>query len=199
MIVSTKLLETNLILMMKEFNALQFEAKDISDMYWKESVSSDLSPLLGSDAATIETKNTKDELVNMLTFAEQVDKFFQNSALTTADYLQTIMRSLYGNDERTPTKLSEPVEEFGRKTKEFATNCHSLYLRAKENEQIYFDNEIGDIVAVLDSQRIVPGSQVTAADVSNAITLLQQWKNLIGNSATTAADYSVTVSRWLLY
>jgi hypothetical protein len=75
-------------------------------------------------------------------------------------------------------------------------DCIEIYRQSQNALELYFDNEVGDIVSVLDAQRIVYGSEMTVSDLSSAITLLQQFNNFMGNSAVTTGDYSSTISKW---
>ncbi len=61
---------------------------------------------------------------------------------------------------------------------------------------MYFDNEVGDAITNLDNQRIIYGSEMTKSDLTNAITLLQEFHKMLENTAVTQGDYSSTVSKW---
>ena len=173
----------------------QSESLDLYNLYWKGDVSSTISALAGTDPVTLSTELTKNELINGVTFCEELDDFYTNSGVTTGDYNSTCQNIIYG-DVTTPTKRSNATEDMGERLKNLCTNAISKDSQAMLIVDLYNDNEFSDIVSVLDNQRIITGSDMTKDDLNLAITLITQYRNMIGNSAVTTGDYASTVSKW---
>ena len=183
----------------KDFmNTMQFfqtESLDLYNLYWKGDVNTTISALAGGDPVTESTELTKTELTNGVTFCEELDDFFTNSSVSTLDYNATCQNIIYG-DVTTPTKRSNATEDMGVRLKALCQNAISKDSQGMLILDLYNDNEFGDIVSVLDNQRLIPGSSMTKDDLNLAITLIQQYRNMIGASAVTTGDYASTVSKW---
>lgn len=175
----------------------QTEAKDLFNLYWKGDPNTTISALLGTDPVSEATKLTKDEMISGVTFVTEMIDFFENSAVSTGDYNSTCQNIIYG--DVVPTFRSSATESFCDRIKVLCQNAIAKDLQGLLTVDLYFDNEIGDIIGVIDSQRFVPGTSVTAADMSSAITLIQNYRNFIGNQAVTTSDYASTVARWQSY
>jgi len=194
---TTVLLQNGLKSIMDSFGIMQRECKDISDAYFKSGASATVSALASDTTpATVATKFTKANYTAGITLADNLNKFFQNQAVTTADYLATLDALKYGN-ATLATQLSVAVEEIGKRIYAMVQDCLSLVTQGRNLVEMYFDNEIGDIVSAFDADRIIPGSEMTRTDLSLAVTMLQEWEKFFTNTAVTQADYSSTVSRWL--
>lgn len=181
---------------MTSLASMQRECKSIYDSYWKTMANTTVSGL-STDAtpATVASKLTKKNYIDAITLSESLNNFFQNAAVTTGDYLQTSVNAKYGNAVL-GSAIDVPTESIGDRLKQLCLDCIEIYRQSQNVLDLYFDNEVGDIVAVLDAQRIVYGSEMTVSDLSSAITLLQQFNNFMGNSIVTAGDYSSTISKW---
>lgn len=192
----TVLLQNNIKTIMTSLASMQRECKSIYDSYWKTMANTTVSGL-STDAtpATVASKLTKKNYIDAITLSESLNNFFQNAAVTTGDYLQTSVNAKYGNAVL-GSAIDVPTESIGDRLKQLCLDCIEIYRQSQNVLDLYFDNEVGDIVAVLDAQRIVYGSEMTVSDLSSAITLLQQFNNFMGNSIVTAGDYSSTISKW---
>lgn len=171
---------------------------DIYAGYFKTSATTDVGNILitSDTAVTVASKLTKGTYLSAITFFEDAEDFFTNTAVTTTDYLTTVLKVSYGESAR-GSILSEPVEAIGDKIK---TACDlSIYILAKADYlvNLYFDEQVNDMVSSLSNQKILPGTGVTKSHVVNMITLLQQYQNMMNNSSVTAADYLSTISSWL--
>lgn len=199
--VVTKCLEDNLKQVMQEFHALQYASKDIYDSYWDTDANTQVAAASAGAQVLVSPQVKKEDYQNAITLADNVYKFFNNTAVSATDHMQYSNLVIYGTDYATPisAELSPATAEIGANIVKLATNCMSLLERARSNQNLYFDNEVGDIVSVLDGERIIPGSVVTRNDLNNAITLLQQFENFMTDQTIVTGDYSVTVSKWLLY
>lgn len=192
------LLQTKIKTYMTSCEDLINESKAIENTYFKSGASTDISALAGSDPVTVSTKLTKDEMTNGITLVQQVDKFFQNSAVTQSDYLGSVYPIVYGNNEATAI-VSTAVEALGERLKNLCDTLVTQWERGRDIIDLYFDNEFGDVVAVLDSHRIIYGSDMTQSDLSSAVTLIQEFQDLLQNAAVTTANYSETVAKWRRY
>lgn len=192
----TELLQSDLIGIMNTLKSLQRECKNIYDSYWKTDANTNVSGLsLDTDPAAKTAKLTKKDYTDGITFCQDFNDFFNNTAVTTSDYYQILVKIQYGDADLT-TPLSEATESIGDRLKQLALNCLDLYNQVLDTIDMYYDNEIGDILAVIDDDRIVYGSNMTKVELSDALTLLQQYVNMLSNSAVTTGDYSTTIGSW---
>lgn len=76
----------------------------------------------------------------------------------------------------------------------FSDQLHQLYLDAVDFENAYFDNgyDSGDVIVDGDVTNIYP--EKTAANIQSMVTVAQQFKNLLENTATTPADYLASIN-----
>lgn len=194
-----KIIQQKLLNIAGTLNLSLEKANTVYKLYWATTVSTDISGYAGGDSVTIEGGITKNDLVNGLTIAEQVINFFGNSAVTTADYRANIFKIIYTNKPKTPPVVSNPVEELGKEVMSLVWDLINCYNEAKVIYNLYFKNEVSDIVTAIDAQRIVPGSDLTASDMSAGITLLSNFVSFMDNSAVSTADYQSTLSKLLAY
>lgn len=170
------------------------ECPDIEKLYFS-GPSSQLSALGANDPVTVATKLTKTEIGNGITLCQQLNNFFQNSAVTQADYLATIEPILYGNDPA-PSQISVEVEAVGNRLYLLCQNVLELFKQSKEIYSLYWSSEIGTIVGSLSSSTVFYGIDATASDLSNGITLAEQWKKMINNESVSTSDYKAIVAKW---
>lgn len=173
---------------------IRSESADLVDLYFDE-VSSDLSGVSGTTAVTVTTKLTKDEVTTSVTMCQNLENFFTNQSVTTGDYLQTLNSVLNGNDQATSV-VSEAVENYGFRVVELSKQVLGVYNDAFIIENLYNASEVSAAVGSISTQTVVFGSDMTKDDLTSAITLLQQWKNFVGNSAVSTGDYQSTLSKW---
>ncbi len=196
MVQITVLLQNNIKTIMDSFATMQRECKGIYDAYWKTIAHTTVSALSTDNTpATSASRLTKATYILGVTLSEQLNNFFQNSAVTTGDYLGTCTIIRYGNAAAI-SAIDVPTESIGDRIKQICLNCSEIYIHSQNIIETYFDNEIGDMVAVIDAQRIVYGSEMTASDLSIAITMLQAFNNFMATAAVATADYSSTISKW---
>lgn len=193
---ATEILHSKMRFIIQDMAAHQQEAIDLKKLYFSE-VDSDtvFSALLSALAATFSTKLTKGECVNGATFVGEVVDFFTNSAVTQGDYHATIQSVKYGNHEYTSPGISPACEAYGERLKAFAEVALDLFLRCLEALDIYTDNEIADALGALSGDQ-VPWVEVSVADFTAGITLIEQYKKMINNEAVSTADYGATVAKW---
>ena len=190
----TSALQTDLKAIMTSFKALFRECQEIEDLYNKSDIQTSISGLGDSGPVTETTKLTKLQFVNGIVMVGEIADMFNNEAVTTGDYTSTCQNIQYGN--ATATKLSEATEACGDRLYQVALDCLELYKQCKNTEKTYNANEIGDMVLYFDAQRIIWGSDMTANELSGAITLCQKWQAFMGNAAVATADYTTTVAQW---
>ena len=193
---STEILESSLKSFMDAMVILQPESSDLSKLYWAE-VNTDgtYTALAGGAAATFSSQLTKQEIINALSFAEQIDKFFSNQALAQADYLLNMEGIIYGNDSYGSPGISVAIEQFGERSVEFCTKCLQLFKDAKDILDMYFDTEISAAIGAVTITE-VPWYNFNKSDFTSAVSLVENFKKAINNEVASQADYSSTVSRW---
>jgi hypothetical protein len=187
-------LQTDLKTMMTLFLEMFNEAQDLENLYFKGGVSTDISALLGTNPVTQDTRLTKNELVSGLTFAENLRKLFDNVAVTTADYLDTIQKLTHGN--ATGTLVSVAVEDFGTRVVALTANALTQYNRARNAVNFYNSSEMAAMIGSISIQKVFYGSEMTKDELTSAITLLQQFQGMLENTAVSTGDYKVTLGKW---
>ena len=195
---ATKHLQNDLVNIMITMRALSIECKAIYDLYWKTDVTTQISGKGDTDAVAVEADLEKQQLTNGITFCEDLNDFFHNSGVTTTDYLASLLKIIY-DDAELVTALSEATEQCCNRLKQLAIDVVAAYEESKLILEEYFDNEISDTIAVLDTERLLYGTDIPAGEISAAIVLLQQFQNMLGNSAVTTGDYSATVAKYSRY
>jgi len=192
----TSVLQTKIKIIMISLSSAQNECKDIYDAYFKTDASTAIGEKSDSDPVTVSTKLTKLEFVSGITFCENLNKFFTNTAVSQSDYLQTLANLRYGNDAA-GTVLSVSVESLGERLYQLALDCIELFKLSKHVLDYYNDNEVVDIVAVLDDDRLIFGSDMTTKELSLAAVLIEEYRSLIDNEAADTGDYSATIAKWI--
>ena len=193
---STEKLEEDLKLFMTSMLTVQQEAVDLEDLYWAEvNTDSTYTAAANGDAITFATKLTKQEVINALTIAEQVRKFFGNTAMTQADYYNNFHGILYGNNERASPGISTAIEAFGTRSVSFIGTLLAEFKRAKDILDLYFDTTINLAIAAVTIEE-TPWYEFTKDDFTDGVTMVEQFKKLINNEAITTADYASTLARW---
>jgi len=190
------------VCMVKFINTLiemKSESMDLYKLYWAE-VSPDPTFTAAANTDPIiydpDVALTKNEIINAHTFIDNFNKFIDNNAVTTADYFTTIQNTLYGNDQRTAGAISAGIESYGYRAKMFCNNALTKYKEAKCIYKGYFATELSAMVSALSSTTVVFGADYTASEAILGVTLVEQFINMIENSAVTQADYNSTLSKW---
>jgi len=192
----TKVIQIDLKEMMVQCCCLACEAKEIDNAYWDTNANTLVSALSSdTDAATLETKLTKAEYIAGITMVQNLFKMFNNEAVSTADYEGTCNLLRYGS-HATGSKLSEATEEIGNRMKQLAVDMMTTYGYAKKVLQIYNAEEVGDMIANLDNERRIPGSNMNKQQLNAAITYCSQFVNFMTSQAVTTGDYATTVAQW---
>jgi hypothetical protein len=171
------------------------ETKDIGKTYWSTDANTKITAAGDTDAVTLSTHLIKTEYVSGVTLCEALTNFFGNAAVSTSDYLQSCQKIRYGS-AAAPTKLSEATEDLGNRMYQVACNCIEIFKECRVILEIYSNNEIGDMIANLDVQRMIPGSEMTKDQLSSAITLVEQFKKMLNNEAVSTGDYAASLAKW---
>lgn len=192
----TQELQDDLKVIMDKMNLLRNESLDLFNLYWKGTVNSDNPG--GTNAATTETNGSLEgnDITNSVTLADNLNNFFDNSAVTQADYLVTIEKLLHG-DNAAITAISSDIEDFGGRSVTFAQDLLDVYNKARDAENFYTNSEISAAAGAMSSQTVMFGSSMTKDDLTSGIVLLQQFQNMLNNSAVTTGDYKATLAKWL--
>lgn len=174
------------------------EANDIYKTYWETDANTTVSALLlSSSPATQSTKLTKAEFQAGISLVQDYIAFISNNSVSTSQRTTACHNLIYGT--ASPTNLNNLIESLGERLKAISEVFIFRYLGYLKLEQIYFKNEISDMLAVLDPQRVIFGASMTQADLSSAITFLGEFRDYMDNSAVTTGDYQSTLAKWELY
>jgi len=171
------------------------EVKNVTKTYWSTDATTLITGASDPDPVTFATHLIKTEYIGGITLVEELEDFFINSAVTQADYAQTCEKLLYGCAVE-PTKLSNATEEVGDRLIVVAGNCAELCKKCCNMLELYINNQVDLMIANLDTQRIIPGSQMTKDELSSGITLVEQFKKMMNNEVVSTADYSATLAKW---
>jgi len=191
----TKKLQVEIASVVESMLTMKEEVKSIGKAYWSTNANTLVGALGSTDAATLSTKLTKTEYLAGITLCEDLEDFFTNDAVTTTGYQASCMLLKYGS-HATGTKLSEATEDIGTRMKQVGVDCLELFKKCRNILEMYANNEVGDMIANLDTQRMIPGSEMTKDVLSSGVTLVEQFKKLINNEAVTTGDYSATLAKW---
>lgn len=174
---------------------IEEESKDIGKVYWSTDANTVIGALGASDAATLATTLTKTEYLSGVTLAEELEDFFFNEAVSTSDYIQNCEKIKYGS-AATGVNRGNATEALGSRIYQVALDCIELYKSCRHILRLYSQNEVGDMIANLDTHRIIPGSEMTRDELNSGITLVEQFKKMMNNEAVTQGDYSATLAKW---
>lgn len=173
------------------------EAADIDKAYFATDASTLVSALAsGTSGASLDTKLTKAQYQNYIGFVEQLANFFGNSSVTTGDYLNTIDNAIYGN-AAVPAKLSDAAESIANRIKVHAQSCLTNFLKAKYLLDLYNNSELSVIIAGCTGARVVYGADMNVTQLTQGITLVEQFKKAVNNEAVATSLYSANVAIWL--
>lgn len=194
----TQILQDELKFSMTALMQAYKESKDIYQVYWETDLNTTIgSLLLGTSPATSSTRLTKQEYLDGITLISNYIDFITGVAVGTVQRSQFCHNIINGT--ATPTNINPLVESVGERMKALSEVFVFHFLNFLRLEKIYFDNEIGDLVGVIDAQRIVFGSSMTQTDLAAAITMLSEFRDFMNNSAVATANYQTTLSKWELY
>ena len=194
----SRLLQSKIKELFNTFDLMKNEAIDLDKLYWTEvSTDAGFTAASGTTGVIYDTSValTKNEVNSALTLIQQFDKFITNQALTQSDYLATIQSVRYGNDPATAI-LSQAIESFGIRAKQFCLDALEQYKRCKIINDIYFDSELSLAVTAISSQTIVFGAEYSNSEIVLAITLIQNYISLLSNLVATQGDYGATLAKW---
>ena len=194
----TQVMETEFKGFAGEMAWLMKEAKDIEKAYFASDASATVSGLAsGSDAASFDTKLTKTEMQNAIGYIQQVKNFFDNVAVTQGDYYTNIEQVIFGS-AASPTKRSDATESIANRIKIFCESSLTNFQKALELKDKYDNSELGVLVGGLTAQRQIYGANMNNQQLTQGITLVEQFKKMINNEVVAQGLYSANVAVWLL-
>ena len=194
----TQILQDDIKELMASFSYLYGECADIFEVYWNTDANTTIGAVTnGTDPVSETTKLTKTEFANGITTVENFIKFCTNQAVATTDHLSYCHNMAYGT--ATPTKLDDLIENIADRMKLVCQQLIANYTAYLEISKIYTENEIVDIVAVLDNERVIYGASMSRSDLSSAMSMLQEFGDYMANAAVTQGNYLSTIAKWNLY
>ena len=171
------------------------EANDLYNVYWKGTANTDNPG--GATAATTSSSSrlSGTEVTNAATLVEEVRDFYDNAAVTQADYLASVQGILHG-DTPVGTAISSDLEDFGARSYTLAQDLLDLYNKARDAENLYINTEISAAAGAMSAETVMFGASMTKDDLTSIITLLQQFQNMMNNAVVTTGDYKATLAKW---
>lgn len=194
-VIVTQKLQDDINTLTAKFTSMRHEGLDLFNLYWKGGVKEDKDALTGGAAATLSTKLIKGNIIIGLAIAEQCNNFFDNAAVVTQDQMSNCQVITHGN-AATPTLVSDRLEEFGERSKQFGLDSISQYNLSKNIVNLYNSSEIGAIVGSMSSQTVMYGSDMTKDDLTSAINVCNDWVSFMDNVAVATSDRKVTLGKW---
>jgi hypothetical protein len=171
------------------------EAEDIEAAYWDTDANTKVAAKADTDPVTVTTKLWKTDYLGGITLCGELQKFFNNTAITAADNLQRVNNVLYGHAEAASI-LSPATEDIGNRLKAMCIDIGNIFDQCLSIVELFYDNQIGTALGSLSSERIVYGATESKSVYTSGISILEQFRNLLKASAVTTADYRATLSNW---
>jgi hypothetical protein len=169
---------------------------DIYKVYFSTSAST-LVGALASDStpATVSSKLTKGKFINGITMCENIINFINNQAVATSDYLATSENLINGSDQASQS-LSQDVESIGTRLQNLGGTLITLNQTVSSLLNLYNAAQLSAVLTAISGDPVVIGCSTTKTKFLSGVTLLQQFNNLMNNSAVTTGDYLSTISQW---
>lgn len=194
----TQILQDDIRGLMQSFCWICRECADIYEVYWNTDANTVIAAVEGdATAVTSTTKLTKAEFTNGIVTIENFTKFCNNQSVSTTDHLSHCHNLIYGT--ATPTTLNSLIESIADRMKVVCQAMVDNYNTYLKIDKLYNENEVADIVAVLDAQRVIFGASMTQSDLNSAMTLLSEFKDFMTNAAVTQGNYVSTIAKWNMY
>lgn len=187
-------IQSDIKILFNSFESMYNEAQDLENLYNKGSVSADISGDAGSAPVTQATQLTKDQVISIAVLVENFRKFFENVAISTADYMTTCQDVSYG--VATATFKNNTVEEYGNRGVQFSKDCITQFNRGRLIDNDYLSTELSAMVAAASIQTVVPGSDMTKDQLTSAVNLVGDFDDFLNNVAPGTADRKVTLGKW---
>ena len=189
-------LETQIGVWARSAKALSSQTNDVLSEYFSTDASAVADALSSaSTPATLSTALTKAQVQNMIGTIQQLQKFFTNQAVTTADYLNSLENVLHGSHP-VSVIVSQDLENVGVVLKSMASTMIGLYADAKDMKALYDSSELGSAVTAISTQTVVFGSSSTKSKFLQGIVLVDQFSRFVGNLSVTTGDYQTSVLAW---
>ncbi len=176
----------------KETNLLKILYADI--------VANDISDLVDSDPATINTKLYKKDLFDFNNLIVNLVNFFDNAAVTQANYRTTLTVVQNGNATPQAQVVSNATENYGDRIYQLSYVMQKMEesaLRIKRAHTDIYMKECIDAVMAVNPTAIVPGTSSTAAALSVGITLMTDMVDFFSNQPIVTKDRKIILNNWV--
>jgi hypothetical protein len=171
------------------------QASYIQKAYFATPAASIVSLLSADEApATQASALTKSSVIEGVTLSESIVNFFNNSAVTMSDNTQRAMLLTNGSAVLA-SPLSQDLEAIGNAMKQLGTDVLTTKNRCLSLQKLYFGTYVSAVVGALSSSDVLPGCEITKEEIISAITLTEQFINLMSNQAVVRADYAATLAK----
>jgi len=193
----TQTLESNIISLCGNFALMINEVNDLNDYYFNSTASSLINSVSGNTTAvTVSSSLEKQEFVNGMTLVQNLVDFFGNAAVTTSNYLSTCDNLINGSVTASSV-LSQDVENIGSRLKTLGQNLIVYWKTATNINKLYNSSGLSGFLSSLSDYIVVYGCSTTQNRFLSGVVLVEQFLNLMNNSAVTTDDYYSTVSQWV--
>lgn len=193
---STLLLETKIKAFCDSLLVMNNEVQDLDKFYFSSGASTLVSALSENGTpATVSTALTKSEVVGGITLTEALIAFFNDSAVSTSDYISLANNLIHGNDPAVSV-VSADVEQVGIRLKALGENCVELNKQSIDIIKLYNQSELSAVIGSLSASSIIFGCSTSQAKMLAGIVLVQEFQDMMGNASVSTGDYLSTVSAW---
>lgn len=188
-------LQKSLYTVATELAGVREEVDFIVKNYFATTASTLVGAAASGDAVTVTSKLTKAEFTAGITMSQQLQNFFTNQVVTTADYMASVHNLINGSNPLT-TALSQDVEAIGDKLVNLANKSLLLSKSCQSIIAAYNASELASALAAMSSTTIVFGADIPKQLFVDGVTLCQEVFDFYGNASVTQADWMSTISKW---
>lgn len=192
----TKILENELRNFITGMSWFERDCNSLEQLYFDAGVNTELSALSSTDKATEASKLSQAEVINGITFIQNLKKFFTSGSPANADYLSTCHNLSFGSTTTPAYTPSTALEDIGNRLKGLSDACIELDKNAQTILDIYFDNQINTAFTAVSTYRKVFGSEMTIQQMNNAMTLVENFQKFLNGNSPSNADYASTIAQW---
>lgn len=193
----TQTIENNIISFCQSLASMNAEVTDISQYYFGSTASTLIGNVTdGTTGVTVSSSLDKTQFLSGITLCQALQNFFNNSAVTASNYLQTCDGLIHGHSAASAI-LSPDVEDIGSRIKAIAQNLIQLRKTGDDIVKSYNASQLSGIIGSLSPQTVVYGCNTTQGKFISGIVLVEQLIAFLTGQTVSQSDYATTISNWV--
>jgi len=106
-----------------------------------------------------------------------------------------VLNIIYGDTDGA-TSVPASAEALGDRLLALSNSCLAMLNACRDALAFYSANEISDMVAVLEPERGIFGSNMTKQLLIDGMTCVENFKKMLNNEVATQGDYNSTIHKW---